>query len=98
MSLKTTLTLVISTLFLSLAAKADEPQDFNPDELLKASSVAIAAFKSASPDHVQHLSGFKTWKSGTEAKVKIYITHDGMNMENNYLCHKMNNDIHCSAQ
>ncbi len=99
MNLKRTFTAIaLSTLCFSTGALADDSLGFNADDLVKASTSAIAIFKAASPEHFEHLSGFKAWKSGTEAKVKIYITHDGMTMENNYLCQKHGEDVHCTAQ
>lgn len=99
MNLKSTYSLLV---FLALGlmnlAHAEETQGFNVDDLTKASTLSITLFKETSPDHFIHLNGFKVWKSGTEAKVKIYINHDGMTMENNYLCQKHDGDVHCTAQ
>jgi hypothetical protein len=82
---------------MSVMAIADESQGFIPTELVQATSIAMELFKTANPDHIVHLSGFKTWKSGVDAKVKFYVAHDGMNMEYNYSCLKQENRIHCSA-
>lgn len=89
--------LMTSIMTISSLVFADEPQSFNPTELIQATTIAMDVFKTANPDHIVHLTGFKTWKSGADAKVKFYITHDGMNMEYNYLCLKQETQIHCST-
>lgn len=71
---------------------------FSVEELHSASQLAVADFRASNPDHVEHLVGYKTWKSNDEAKVKVYVSHDGMNMEFNYLCHKHDNAVECHAQ
>jgi len=76
---------------------AEVPQEFNESELIQATTIAMEDFKTANPDHIAHLSGFKTWKSGVDAKIKFYVAHDGMTMEYNYLCSKHETQIHCLA-
>lgn len=71
---------------------------FSIEELHTATKKATDAFATANPDHVEHFSGYKSWKSGEDAKVKIYVSHDGMNMEFNYLCHNHDGTIECHAQ
>ena len=71
---------------------------FSIEELNQATALAVSNFKSTKPEHVAHFSGYKSWKSGDEAKVKIYVAHDGMNMEFNYVCHKHGANIECHAQ
>lgn len=95
----------ISRNFLSIAAivtmstwgLAEEHQGLNPAELIQATTAAMEVFKAANPDHMVHMSGFKTWKSGSDAKVKFYVAHDAMSMEYNYLCLKQENQIHCTV-
>ncbi len=91
-------TLIISGIMaLSSLLWAEEPQGLNPAELIQATTAAMEVFKAANPDHMVHLSGFKTWKSGSDAKVKFYIAHDAMSMEFNYLCLKQENQIQCNV-
>lgn len=71
---------------------------FSIDELNKATSTATGSFQKDHADHVEHFTGYKSWKSGDDAKVKIYITHDGMSMEFNYVCHKHDTGIECHVQ
>ena len=71
---------------------------FSIDELQQATKIAVEAFQAANPAHVEHFVGFKSWKSGEEAKVKVYVSHDGMNMEYNYVCHKHESAMECHAQ
>ena len=70
---------------------------FTPTQLISASQIAIADFEVANPDHAVHFTGFKSWKTGEDAKVKIYVDHDGHAMEFNYLCHKHDNELECHA-
>ena len=94
-TIKILVTSIVMTI--SLTVLADEPQGFSPTELVQGTMVAMDVFKTENPDHMVHLSGFKTWKSGADAKVKFYVAHDGMNMEYNYLCLKHESQIHCSV-
>lgn len=57
-------------------------------EMQTLTGIAIDDFSAENAGHVQHLTGWKTWRSNADVKVKIYVTHDGMNMEYNYHCHK----------
>ena len=61
---------------------------FSVSDLHSASTLSVTDFGKTNPDHSAHLTGYKTWKSGDDAKVKVYVAHDGMNMEFNYVCHK----------
>jgi len=71
---------------------------FTIDETHEAAKAATTSFKDKHADHVQHYTGYKVWKSGDDAKVKIYVNHDGMNMEYNYTCHKHDTGIECHEQ
>lgn len=71
---------------------------FSIDELQLAAATALDDFKQSNPDHVQHFTGYKAWNSGEDSKVKVYVAHDGMNMEFNYLCMKHDASIACHAQ
>ena len=71
---------------------------FSIEEIHQASKAATDAFQTANPDHVQHFTGYKVWKAADDAKVKIYVNHDGMAMEYNYTCHKHDTGIECHAQ
>ncbi len=96
--MKHTIKILVTSLVMTFSFRslAEEPQGFSPTELVQGTTVAMDVFKTENPDHMVHLSGFKTWKSGADAKVKFYVNHDGMNMEYNYLCLKHETQIHCS--
>jgi len=66
---------------------------FSTDQVIEATKLAVADFNLSA--HAQHFVGFKSWKSGEEAKVKIYFKHDGMNMESDYTCHDHDGEIEC---
>lgn len=71
---------------------------FSIDEVLDVTKLALKDFATEHPDHVDHFVGYKSWKSGEDAKVKIYVDHDGMSMEYNYVCHKHETGLECHAQ
>ncbi len=71
---------------------------FSIDELVDVTKLSLKDFTTEHPDHVEHFTGYKSWKSGEDAKVKIYVNHDGMSMEYNYLCHKHDTGLECHAQ
>lgn len=61
---------------------------FDIQKMQQVEALAVADFAKENSSHVEHLTGWKTWKSGDDVKVKIYVDHDGMNMEYNYNCHE----------
>jgi hypothetical protein len=67
-------------------------------ELQDATKVAVADFAAENPGHVEHFTGFKSWLSDDDARVKIYVNHNGMNMEFNFLCFKQAGGIECHVQ
>lgn len=67
-------------------------------DLQAVTKLAFDDFGVAQPTHVQHFTGFKTWQSADDARVKIYVNHDGMAMEFNYLCHKHETGLECHRQ
>lgn len=71
---------------------------FSADQLVLATQSALVEFNKSNSSHGVHLTGFKTWISAEDAKVKIYVNHDGMNMDFNYLCQMQQNVVVCSAQ
>ena len=71
---------------------------FSVDELHAASKAAVADFLRMNAEHAAHLVGYKTWKSGDDAMVKVYVNHEGHAMDFNYHCHKHGSDIECHAQ
>ena len=87
---------LMAALSFSTLAGAAEATDFTSADLLAASEAALKSFQTGSPEHAAHLTGFKTWKSGVDAKVKIYVLHGGATMEMNYLCIKSANQIRCN--
>src|SRR5690349_6906761 len=56
---------------------------FTIPQLQDASKLAIHDFSEANTEHVEHFVGYKTWISGDDAKVKIYVTHEGADLEFN---------------
>lgn len=89
---------LFSTLALTIfAASAANAAEFSPAELLTATQTSLKLFSDANPAHVVHITGFKTWKSGADAKVKVYMTHDGMAMEYSYQCQSAGGQVHCAA-
>lgn len=71
---------------------------FTPAQLLDATELAMEKF---STDHAEHLDGFvgyKAWKSGENARVKFYVTHNGENMDFDYLCEMHEEGLDCHAQ
>ena len=53
---------------------------FTMEELADVTKVGLKAFSTKEPTHSKHSIGFKSWVSGEDAKVKIYVTHDGMSI------------------
>lgn len=89
----------LSLLIASPALAEDDHGKINVQEMQTLTGLAIGDFGVNEPGHVQHLTGWKTWRSGADVKVKIYVTHDGMNMEFNYHCHKHGDGkLQCHAQ
>ena len=88
---------LIASLFLSVISPAAFGA-FSIAELVAANSLALKDFESKQASHVAHFNGYKAWKSGEDAKVKIYVLHDGMNMEFDYVCHKHLDAMECHAQ
>jgi hypothetical protein len=73
-------------------------EPFTPDELLEVTKLALDKFKVDHADHAEGFTGYKAWKSGDSAKVKIYVTHSGANMEVNYLCERHDDGLDCHDQ
>lgn len=67
------------------------------DQLLEATKLAMADYTAANPTHVDHVTGFKSWKSGTDGKVRIYVTHGGHKMETDYTCMDHGSGLECLA-
>lgn len=70
---------------------------FTSAQLLTVTGIAVTDFETENPDHAEHFTGYKAWKSGEEAKVKIYVDHDGHAMEFNYDCHNHDGEFECHA-
>jgi hypothetical protein len=94
---KISATISLVSLIAVSTAFAIDTNEFIPSELLEATNVALKNLTEIKPEHVEHITGFKTWKSGTDAKVKIYVAHDNMTMDYNYLCGKQENKIQCTT-
>ena len=87
--------LVLSGLLLTNLAQAE----FSTAEMQAATNLAIEDYSRDNGSHAVHLSGWKVWKSGDAVKIKLYIAHDGMTMEENFECHKHSAaDIQCHLQ
>ena len=83
---------------LSLAPMAFGADVLPFPDLQTVTKLAFDDFTVAQPTHVVHFTGFKTWQSADDARVKIYVNHDGMAMEFNYLCHKHETGLECHRQ
>lgn len=94
MKLKSMFAVAASLAFVGSSAFAE----FSIDELIDVTKVAMTKFSTDHPDHVAHFVGYKSWKSGDDAKVKVYINHSGMSMEYNYICHKHDTGLECHDQ
>ena len=70
------------------AVFAEDHGKISVQEMQQLTGMALADFQANEAGHAQHLTGWKTWRSNADVKVKIYVAHDGMNMEFNYHCHK----------
>jgi hypothetical protein len=70
------------------AAFAQDVVGFSIAEVGQVAKVATDKFAAENVAYVDHFVGYKAWKAGLEAKVKVYVDHDGMPMEFNYNCHK----------
>lgn len=81
-----------SMLFVTTLAFAE----FTSVELLDATKTAVEAFE-ANNAHAEHFIGYKAWKTGADAKVKIYVDHGGMAMEFDYLCIKYEDATECQS-
>lgn len=75
---------------------------FSVDDLLAVTKLAVEDLKKTKPEHAEHFYGYKSWLSGDESKVKVYVKHDGMTMDFNYTCHKHSHgeevELECHAQ
>lgn len=79
------------TMFLPMTAQAA----ISFDELQLVTKLAYADFVRDNPTHAAHFLGFKTWISADDGKVKIYVNHNGTNMEFNYTCHNHDGEYEC---
>ncbi len=55
-------------------------------ELLTLTKSALDDYSAQNPELVLKVTGFKVTTTGTDAKVLIYVDHDGMIMQGNYAC------------
>lgn len=78
-------------MFLALALAAG----FSIADLNTAGKVASDVFVQDHQAHTEHFTGYKVWKSGADAKVKVYVDHGGMAMEYDYTCFKSASAIDC---
>src|SRR4051812_3123058 len=87
---------ILAALTLTTLTSASAFAAFNSDQMLEAASIALQKFNAGNA-HAQHFTGFKSWQSADDAKIKIYINHNGMAMEANYTCHvEADTQITCS--
>lgn len=82
----------------SLLASPLMASPFTTEQLQEAAKIAIADFTTDHGDHADHLTGYKVWKSGDEARVKIYVGAGTSAMEFNYNCHNHDDGLECHAQ
>lgn len=87
-------------LFVSFAFLASQSAlaEFSVPEMHEVTGLALTDFGRENAEHIQHLTGWKIWKSGEDVKVKLYVDHGGMTMEHNYTCHKHGDAKQCHAQ
>ena len=91
--------IMLCVLTLSSLASVSAKAEFSLQELQLVNGLAISEYARENSQHAQHITGWKTWKSGEGAKVKLYVAHDGMNMEHNYDCQKHGDGkLQCHAQ
>lgn len=94
MSLKRSFfTILLSAGVTSAAAHAA----FTPEKLMEATKASVDNLRATSPAHFPHLVGYRTYKSEDDAKTTIYVDHDGMPMEFEYLC-KDGAPVTCTLQ
>lgn len=67
-------------------------------EIQDTAKVALANFQKDHAEHVMHFTGYKAWLTGEDSKVLVYVNHDGMVMQYQYLCQKHENGTECHAQ
>lgn len=84
--------------FLALTVSSPAWAAFTPAELLDVTKIAVDQFSTENPDHAPHFTGFKAWKSAENARVKIYVDHDGHAMEFDFTCHKHDEGLECHGQ
>ena len=91
-----TILLFMGIAFPLAAIAADNP--LSQDDLISATKSALTDYSTNNPEHAKHVSGFRTLTSDADAKVKIYVNHDGMAMESDYLCVRQGSALECHAQ
>lgn len=67
-------------------------------ELQTVTDLSLKDYVAANPSMQVCITGFKAWQSGDDAKVKIYMDHNGMTMDANYVCHKHDAHLECHIQ
>lgn len=77
---------MVAVFVLALVTSVSAHAAFSLDQLTLAAKSAVDDFKARNPGHLMHATGYKVWKSDEDAKVKIYVDHDGMPMEFDYAC------------
>jgi len=89
-------TILASLAFVLLSTKAFGAMGF--DDLQAVTKLAYEDFVAAHPDMAAGFNGYKAWQSGDDAKVIIYMSHDGMSMQYSYVCHRHEEGLECHAQ
>jgi predicted transcriptional regulator len=84
--------IIAAGLMLPATAFAD---GLTTDQLVDATKIAIENFNLERPALTNGITGFKTWKSGQDGKVKIYVTSGGQNSEFTYTCHGHDGIFEC---
>lgn len=97
-TMKTKLVIAVFGLMLGAATASADEGVFTAAKMLDATKLAIDDFTAENPTHAEHLTGFKSWKSGHDARVRLYVTHDASTMEFNFTCHEHDEGIECHAQ
>ncbi len=67
-------------------------------ELVSITRMAIEDYTTQNPELISKITGFKVTTTGQDGKVLIYVDHDGMIMQGNYLCvRQIDNTFVCTG-
>ena len=90
--------LLIAILLLSLFSTPIFAQGFTVDQLSEAGKIASNLWIGANADNNEKFVGFKTWRSDSDGKVKVYYKEGEQSLSVSYMCHTHDNAIECHEQ